>query len=159
MEDQERDQTEYINPNHGIYHLATESDGLMTDFWDQIYKLKLNEEVVLAISKLIWPEFIEKDGFIFLEENYELNYYEELIAEGDPNIEATINTTYLDRIIFPKSEVSDGKVWDKIGRLLVQTWVAKAQLCFPNKKFKAEFQWYSDDGDPGIYICQDWRYE
>lgn len=120
-------------------------------FWDYLAGRSDGPEIALAYGSLLWPQFVRVSGFILLEEHYDEAYFERVLRDyGPAKVEATINTTYLDNIVGAKDV--EQEVLEALGALLCETWVARAKLMFPDLDFVAQFDWYSDKGDPGITI-------
>jgi hypothetical protein len=96
---------------------------------------------------------VEVEGFVFIAENFDEEYLSRVRSEVAPEqIEATINTTYLSDL-FGAVE-GDRIVWQMLGERVRDSWKARAESLFPDREFSASFSWYSDDGDPGVTICQ-----
>lgn len=124
-------------------------------FWDFLRDRSGGPELALIYSSVFWPELIEVEGFVFLKENYDAAYFARVAAEcGRENVEATINTTYLQDVFGVGEEWPDNSVWTALGELLRDSWKARAEALFPDREFATKFAWYSEGGDPGVTFYQ-----
>lgn len=124
-------------------------------FWEFIRSRGEGPAIALAYAHVFWPELIEIEGFILVKENYDPEYLSRVMAEcSRENVEATINTTYLQDLFGADGTRADQEVWTKLGELVRDAWKAHAQSQFPDKEFAATFAWYSEDGDPGVTLFQ-----
>jgi hypothetical protein len=122
-------------------------------FWDCLFRLGGGPEAALLYAKAFWPELLELEGFVLLSENYDPEYFARSIQEyGPSNLEATINTTYLDSV-FGAAETKP-EVIEELGRMICESWEARAKMLFPARHFVAHFGWYSSDGDAGVVLHQ-----
>ena len=111
-------------------------------------------EEALIYSKLFWPDLIEVDGFVFLAENYDREYYDQVVRDyGASQVEETINTTYLYNLVGGKGEY-DTAVWEALGNTLCSIWKSRVRRQFPDKKVVVLFSWYTEIDDPGITLYQ-----
>jgi len=124
-------------------------------FWDFLRNRAEGPEVALAYAHVFWPELLEVDSFILIRENYDPEYLARITAEfGRENVEATINTTYLEDL-FPVGVAEvDESVWTVLGESVRDAWKARAEAEFPGGEFTATFSWYSEGGDPGVTLFQ-----
>jgi hypothetical protein len=121
--------------------------------WDLLHQRRIGLDSGLAMARVFWPRLVEVNGFVFLEENYDPEYLERLIHTVDRSkIEATVNTVYLDSLFSQDPEPSDS--WPVLGRVVCECWISRASLLFPGREFLAEFQWFSDNADPGVTLQQ-----
>jgi hypothetical protein len=85
---------------------------------------------------IIWPEFVEFDDMIFVQMNFTPDYVDQLRSDNPrikPNrIEGTVNLTYLDNVFGARDTAEN--VVESVGRTLTRTWLAKAELEFPNRR-------------------------
>lgn len=133
--------------------LAIVPDGSDTSFWECLFSRSEGPEVALLHAKAFWPDFLEVEGFILLAENYDRDYFERILADyGAPKLEATVNTTYLESLFGAGEAKPD--VIEALGRVLCDSWQARARTLFPDREFVAHFDWYSSDGDPGVVLHQ-----
>lgn len=56
------------------------------------------------------------------------------------NVEATINTTYLQDLFGADAEGADESVWTALGELLRDCWKARVEALFPDREFAATFR-------------------
>ena len=138
-----------------IMRIVQDSDRDPFEFLDYLWHADRGPEDALVYSKLIWPDLIEVDGYVFLKEYYHKEYFDEVLANYGPgSLEETINTVYLDLVVGAGPIDYTVEVWEALGRVLCETWKQRALSQFPHKSFKTEFAWYSDDGDPGVKLYQ-----
>ena len=124
-------------------------------FWDFLYNRWDGPEVALAYSTVFWPELVEVDGFVLLKEHYDAEYFADVIATSSrENVEARINTAYLQHLFTDNTEGTDESVWTALGELLRDTWKARAEAVFPDREFATTFAWYTEDSDPGVTLFQ-----
>lgn len=124
-------------------------------FWDFLHDLRYGPEMALAYGKVFWPDLIEVDDYILLAENYDPDYLRRVLdADGPSLVEATINTTYLN-VLFGDDDDVDLKVWEHLGTVMCRLWELRAMSSFPDKRFVTRFDWYVEDGDPGITLHQE----
>jgi hypothetical protein len=133
--------------------LAIAPAGSETSFWECLFTRSEGPEVALLHAKAFWPDLLEVEGFILLDENYDPDYFARTLADyGAPKLEATINTTYLENL-FGAGETKP-EVIEALGRVLCDSWQARAKALFPDHEFVTHFDWYSSDGDPGVVLHQ-----
>ncbi len=100
--------------------------------------------IIIAISELFYPRFIEHNGSIFLNEIFSENKYHEL--KNNTNIKDTaeletwMNIINLDGIF----QDMDFALCCELGKKISMIWGQKLSLEYPNRKFKVD---YSDDID------------
>lgn len=131
------------------------SDPGSFSFWDYLSDQDVNPNIALACAKVWWPDFVQIEGFVLLKEQYDREYFDRVLRDsGAEAVEKTINTILLDNF-FQEPGPDEVELWEAIGNLMCETWVAKASMMFPSLKFAAEFSWYSEDQyDPGVTIGQ-----
>ena len=138
-----------------IMRIVQDSDRDPFEFLDYLWYADRGPEEALVYSKLIWPDLIEVDGFVFLSEYYHKEYFDEVLANYGPgSLEETINTVYLDNVVGAGPIDYADQVWEALGGVLCETWKQRALSQFPQMLFETEFAWYSDDGDPGVKLYQ-----
>lgn len=124
------------------------------NLYDYIHGIFLKNEASpdlgFAFLKLIWPDFIEVSGFVFLKENYRGDKIDALkeTVRSDDELEFWINLTSLESI-FPES-------YEQLARLitdeLVAAWQCKLKSDFPDKTFFVRC--IEDDGEKHITFSQ-----
>ncbi len=123
-------------------------------FLDYIHSINKGPEEALAYFKLFWPDLIEVDGYVFLLDNYNQEYFDKTLSEyGHNKVEKTINTTYLYYLVGGEADY-EYEVWEVLGEMLCETWQRRASSLFPEKNIIVEFTWYSDYDDPGLTLYQ-----
>lgn len=142
------------NFESGILKIVRDSKSEQFSFFDYIYSASKGPEEALLYSKLFWPDLVDVNGYVFLSENYDRDYFDEVVSEyGESKVEETINTTYLYNLVGGKTEY-ENEVWEALGNVLCETWRQRAQYLFPERSFAVEFSWYSDHDDPGVTLYQ-----
>jgi hypothetical protein len=122
-------------------------------FFEYLAAKRDGPEIAFTYAKVFWPDLIEVQGFVLLAENYDPAYFERVYKEyGALCVEAMINTIYLDDL-FGVQETDDS-VWEALGAVLCAMWKARAKHCFPEKDFRTEFRWYSEEDAPGVTLQQ-----
>jgi len=127
--------------------------------WQLVKAENLGPRVLLLISRLFWPSFITIDGFVFLKENFDADYYQEVLSTcSRDQVEATINTVYLyDVIRGGAGDVAEvgAAWWQAVGKVVADAWKERAEKMFPGVHFVSEFNWYSPPADdPGVVVYQ-----
>ena len=100
-----------------------------------------------AYRELFWPDFIERDGCVFLAFD-EARYQEWLrTLEGDrARVEAMMNHRHIVDSLPQAVEEPSRDLVLAFGRLLREAWDAKLQRDFPDRKFVVSFpEDHSDD--------------
>ena len=96
----------------------------------------------LMYLRFFWPEFIEKDGMIFLKETFEnqegwarfdeaKNYF----AGNYMEIEKSFNYFEIPVQLVDKKNEIDDKEYEYIAERMKQMWDAKLKFDFPNRQF------------------------
>lgn len=127
------------------------------DLFEKMYERKPCPSLSLLIARLVWPQFVEIHGLVLLADQVggDLAFVEKAIADAGPDrAEGRINTVYLDQLFGGEDSDETFSAIEAIGRILEQTWSIKAKQDFPSKDFVARFDYYSEEGDPGIVITQ-----
>jgi len=123
--------------------------------YDIVYNLILNKvigpELLFTMLEIFRPTFIEKDGYVFLKEQFSKEYYDRLIDENS-NPELWINLFTADHFF---SEMDD---WEEKSSLfaqaLVPMWEAKLKRDFPEMKFTVKYLCDEEVGDYGLTFYQ-----
>lgn len=139
-----------------ILKLYRDSKDDLVETTDYLYFDDKGPELALIYSKLFWPDLIEVDGFVFLSEHYvKENYDELLVVYGPGYVERIINACYLQYAVGTGEFDYSDEIWELLGQTLCETWKQRATSLFPQKSFKTEFAWYSNEvGDPGVTLYQ-----
>lgn len=104
--------------------------------------VNLNSDFYFAFYELIWPKFIHKGEFVFLEQNYSLEKQHQLLAivsdkNEQHNIEFWMNLVSVDPF-FDHTDAPDENI-EAFTKKLVETWSAKLKIDFPDMTFKVDY--------------------
>lgn len=111
----------------------------------------INSDLYFAFSELFWPTFIEYENFIFLEQNFSKEKFNELIVQ-DLNVEVWMNLLTTDPF-FEKEENQIERA-ESLAKTFVKTWKSKLKVDFPDKIFVVEYLFDDDVGDCGVTFYQ-----
>jgi hypothetical protein len=112
---------------------------------------KITLEDIFSFKELYWPSFIQKDGCIFLKEQFTEEEYDRLLTEND-NPEYWINLYPIDDLF---SEISDGEEKSIIlVKALAEIWGAKLKNDYPDMNFTIECLLNQEYGDCGLTFYQ-----
>ena len=118
----------------------------------------------LLSGRVLWPEFFELDGMIFLTDGFDHRLYDSYSGsfrkEIDPHglpleyrLESLLNQRYLKDLFLGTGYVPDRKVMLDLGKFLEQSWQAKLSLEFPGRQMQAEFHMeYANTGFAGWWM-------
>lgn len=124
---------------------------LYTSIYWLIQDGKFDPNDLINFSQLFWPTFVQKDGYVFLEEQYCEEEYDYLTKENE-NPEYWLNLLTVDDFF---SELSDGE--DKsiaLTKILAEIWAAKLKKDFPSMTFNVDCLWNDVFGDCGLTFYQ-----
>ncbi len=122
----------------------------------------------LIPERLLWPEFFERDGMIFVKDDFDSRLYEALKAsfeaETQPHVislearlEGILNTRYLKDIFLGTGYVPERKTLEQLGKLLERNWQTKLNLDFPGRNMGARFvKEFDNTGFAGWWVSA-WR--
>ncbi|NEQ42465.1 MAG: hypothetical protein F6K00_02440 [Leptolyngbya sp. SIOISBB] len=138
------DYTKWLNVN-------SEKNFTLYDYIHGVFQSKnLHPDLAIAFLKLLWPDFIIKDEFVFLKEEFTYNRYQEIIStvSETAEIEYWINLLNIDEVINSDSTETSSFFAVKLSDL----WKKKLIIDFPNKRFEVKVIY--DEGDSGseVYI-------
>lgn len=102
----------------------------------------VSTDLIFAIIELFWPEFINVDGMIFIDEQFDKGEYERLVNEGSKpeEVEYWLNLVNLDGLLPGIGNENCAFIGTKIAEL----WRLKLQLEYQDKKFNVSYL-YEDD--------------
>ncbi len=109
--------------------------------WDYLFGIA-NVESAIAFTKLFWPDFVEHEGGIFLQEVFNLEIYEQWKSQlgNDINaIERVVNHQHIEDLL-PGSEKVNADNLLYLGKTIVQMWQSRLKLLYPNKSFNVSCQ-------------------
>ena len=122
----------------------------------------------LIPERILWPEFFDHDGMIFVKDGFDPRVYETLMAsfkaETVPHslpleirMEGIMNTRYLKDIFLGTGYIPERKTLEQLGKLLEQNWQTKLNLEFPGRNIGARFvKEFDNTGFAGWWISA-WR--
>ena len=118
---------------------------------------RLHPDFMVCILALLWPDFIEIDGRIFLRSAYSAHRHDEFLSKaggGSDDSEYWMNLTMLDALF----ESDDGHILtehaNKFLDALAEMWRARLQLLYPTGQFKVTVINDAESGDFGITFSQ-----
>jgi len=118
----------------------------------------------LLSGRVLWPEFFELDGMIFLKDGFDSRLYEsysdsfrkEIVPHELPleyRLESLLNQRYLKDLFLGTGYVPNRKEMLDVGKFLERSWQAKLSLEFPERQMRAEFHMeYSNTGFSGWWV-------
>lgn len=141
------DKWKHSNPNFTLFDYV----------FQEAKSVNLNSDFYFALFELIWPKFIRRDKFVFLEQNYSSEKLDKLNESNvckneNQNIELWMNLVNIDPF-FEHTNVSDEYV-EAFTKKLVETWSAKLKMDFPNLSFKVEYMHDADVNDYALTFYQ-----
>jgi len=110
-------------------------NGIDIESWIQCVA---NHKILIGCARILWPEFVERDGCIFLasKESSYLGYLNKL--EGDKKTaEATTNHIHLLHLF--ATELPTRELVLYVGRLLKEIWQVKLSHDFPGRRVTVSF--------------------
>ncbi len=111
-------------------------------------------DLFIAFAKLVWPDFVEIDGRIFLAEQYSKTKHEELLKNGSSTQEAQywMNVFSVDGL-FLEIAGDTPEHWEAFAAILRDSWEAKLRRDYPSRKFEVRvLRDENDDGADDILI-------
>jgi hypothetical protein len=118
----------------------------------------------LIPERVLWPEFIELDGMIFLKNGFDPRHYKSWMADFqaeapghvlsiETRLEAILNARYLKEIFLGTGYVPERKMLEQLGKLMEENWQTKLNVEFPGRQIKASFiQEFDNTGFAGWYV-------
>jgi len=96
-----------------------------------------NMELVIALTKLFYPDVVEHEGGIFLAETFQPEIYEQWKAqlENMNEIERVMNHLHLDDLFSDVEEVGIENLY-YLGQTLQKMWELRLQSLYPQQEFK-----------------------
>lgn len=117
-----------------LFHKVSNKSGTGTD-------------VFFAFLELLYPTFIEHEGYIFLKENFKEDYFQRLKSENS-QVEYWMNLLTVD------SYFDDDDEWEEKSRTLakamVEIWQMKLKKEFPHREFVVRYLEDNEVGDYGL---------
>ena len=138
------DYTRWLNVN-------SEKTFTLYDYIHGVFQYEnLHSDLAIAFLKLLWPDFMIRDEFVFLKEEFTSERYLETITAASEkaeieywmnllNINETINCDSMEISLLFANKMSE--MWSK-----------KLFSEFPNKKFKVEVICEGEGSDMEIYL-------
>lgn len=112
-------------------------------------------DLALAMTKLVWPRFVEVEGCVFLGEQYSLAKESELRSRGftGPDLEFWINLFSVDGLVRGLPSTSADHE-EELALLLRDSWDAKLKKDFPDRFFLVRIVRDEDVGDVCLVFTQ-----
>lgn len=107
-----------------------------------------NLEHAIGYSQLFWPNFIEYQNCVFLEQNFTKDAFNEwntTLKNNLTNVESTLNHIHLSEAFGNPDMSSNERQLYFLGNLLFEMWKCKLRLNFPKKTFIIDFTKGSKD--------------
>lgn len=119
-------------------------------YWS-IHDKKIDPELLINLIDFYWPKFIIKGQYVFLEQKFSEEEYQQLINESE-NPEYWINLLTIDDFF---SEITNGAEKSMILiKTLVEIWTTKLKKDFPSMNFIVESLQDEEYGDCGLTFYQ-----
>ena len=133
-------------------------NGEWLSLWDYA-TMRGDPDLAAAFSKLFWPDFVEVEGCVFLEERYRRASFAEwdTLFQGDrQRIEAMINHTHIyDLFLNTGAEVTYSlELYEYLAQVLIVTWKHALQTAFPTKSFTFEYGTEPNEYGPTVTFYQ-----
>ncbi|MDR3623823.1 MAG: hypothetical protein P4L16_01645 [Chlamydiales bacterium] len=112
---------------------------------------QIESKIFFTFLDFFWPKFIKKDNYIFLEEKYSEERYQELLKKKI-NPEFWINLLTVDSYFENEDDFEEKSI--VLAKALVDIWQAKLKLDFPNLEIIVNYVCDTDVGDYGITFYQ-----
>ncbi len=130
--------------------------------WLSYLSFNCHPEDVLIVGKLFFPEFIERDGLIFLEIKFDEGIYSEWVARlGNDfiSIQNVINHVHIyDLFAHCEDDVEDD-VFIDICEMLKSTWEIRLKKLYPSISVCVESSFSDQDYGPTLKVYQRKRIE
>ena len=124
----------------------------LADYIHGVFDYKnIHEDLCFAFLNLIWPEFIEVDGMVFIKDSYQAKKQNISMEAHKLNSETEfwINLLTLDDFLHIKDAEKQTFLVTKLG----ESWKAKLKQDFPSLNFKITIA--DDEDDLGISFHQE----
>ena len=126
------------------------------DYLHAFFRLTKNaSDIFNSFFRLLWPEFIIRDGHLFLQDNFAEKKYKDLINKGYPrkDVEYWMNLLNLSGMVLQNDSIKES--WTKeVGNQLVAIWNAKILLEFPDRKVVVSCIFDEADGEYFLVLFQ-----
>ena len=118
----------------------------------------------LIPERMLWPEFFELDGMIFIKDGFDSRLYESLsasfkaeeqehILSDETRLEGILNARYLKEIFLGTGYIPQRKMLEQLGKLIEENWQTKLNVEFQGRQIKASFvQEFANTGFAGWYV-------
>jgi hypothetical protein len=111
--------------------------GISIEEWTDCYA---RYDHFIGYARILWPEFVEHDGCVFLAEGFSPEGYSEWRKRlAKPETEAMINHRHITDLFLNSEFKPNRDVVLYIGRLLKDTWQTKLNRDFPDRKTTVSF--------------------
>ena len=121
-------------------------------FYDYLFQKISNKsgtgtDVFFAFLELLYPTFIEHEGYVFLKENFNSDYVQRLKSEHAP-VEYWMNLLTVDDYF---NDDEDGEERSQtLAKAMVEIWQMKLKKEFPLREFVVEYLEDKETGDYGL---------
>lgn len=107
---------------------------------------EFDQDAVIAIARLVWPPFVEVDGFVFLSDQYTEEKLRDLRAAGtqEHRIEYWMNLVTVDEIFDQPEQAVEFTM------IVAAAWNAKLSYEFSGRSFRVETPFDSETGEVGV---------
>lgn len=114
--------------------------GIDVDSWIQCMA---NHKILVGCARILWPDFVERDGCIFLA-SHESSFrgYLDKVQGNKQAAEATSN--HIQVLHLFGTELPTRELLLYVGRLMKEIWQIKLQHDFPGRRFTVSFP---EEGD------------
>lgn len=92
---------------------------------------RVSPDLAVALLNLYWPTFQEIDGWVFLEEEFSKEKYQELASSNNSQLEYWMNLINLESIF----SLAPVETQEYVALKITEMWKAKLKIDFPEKKF------------------------
>jgi hypothetical protein len=127
-----------------------EASSHTTLYW-LVREKKIEPDIFFSFLELFWPKFVEKDGYVFLDDKYSEEEFSRLVKEK-ASPEYWINLLTVGDF-FSKLENGDEKS-EKFTKSLIEIWQEKLKRDFPDKNFTVQYIYDEEYGDCGLTFYQ-----
>lgn len=119
---------------------------------------ELHPEDALIFSKLLFPNFVEVDGCVLLEDRFDLENFSRWMKEMEgatASVERVLNHTHIYDIFGGcKYDVSDS-IFEQLGKVIAFSWGVALKKSFPTRSFCVSFSFSEADYGPVVTFWQE----
>lgn len=99
-----------------------------------------NHKILVGCARILWPNFFEHDGCIFLGDSVNETNYQAFLKQADGNkqrVEAVMNHQHVAHLF--ATELPSRELVLYVGRLMKEIWEVKLRHDFPDRKITVFF--------------------